>query len=479
MTELDLQDLADRATLAAQAWQPGCAVTGVRIMEGGTVGLVYSATAGDTEIVLKVAPPGLAPVRNRDVLRQARCIAALDGMPGVGVPELLFTDEGVPPDVPPLFATRRVEGECVEPLLEAARTPVPVGIARARGFAAARMLAALHTLVPGDIGLGDEPETTCIGEVDRWTRTLDTVPSEVRTGYLECADALRATAPDAVPAVVVHGDYRLGNMLSEGTEVRAIVDWEIWSLSDPRIDLSWFLFFTDEARHPVADHGIPSGMPTDIELLDCYAEAAGAMPAELDWFHALTRYKEAAAMALIAKHAARRDPASPMLERMAVMLPAMIADAKAQRLLEIPDRGVEVGLHRGNRLVVTGRPRQQIVERACGDVHLQHHVVERAAGIDQLARAELGGPQIGSGLVVLQDLPGDGDLVDLGGPVHDPHQAAHVAAEAHEVRRAERAVQVLALVGDRAQDLGRQHLARGDVAARLGRAGLVDQPRGV
>lgn len=329
--ELDLRDLQARATSAAQVWHPGCEVTGLVSMEGGTVGLVYAAAiaAGPPDhatVVLKVAPPGLPPLRNRDVLRQARCIGALDGQPGVGVPPLLFTDAGEPDDIPPFFATGLVAGECAEPLLEAERNRRPDDIVRGRAFAAVRMLAALHQVKPTAVGLDDEPVTTPAGEVDRWTRTFDTVPDEVRTGYVECADALRATAPEPLPDVVVHGDYRLGNMLSQGTEVRAIIDWEIWSRSDPRLDLSWFLFFTEEAHHPVVAPEVDSGMPSDVELLAAYEAETGRAVADLDWFHALTRYKEAAAMALIAKLAARRGD-DEILARMAVMLPELIRDA--------------------------------------------------------------------------------------------------------------------------------------------------------
>lgn len=331
MPELDLEELRVRATSAAQAWAPGCEVSDLVTMEGGTVGLVYAGTVADgplahPRVVLKVAPPGLPPLRNRDVLRQARCIAALDGQPGVGVPPYLFSDEGQPNDIPPFFATGLVAGECAEPLLDATRHRRPDDIVRGRAHAAVRMLAALHRVDPAAIGLADEGVTTPIGEVDRWTRTFDTVPDEVRTGYLACADALRASAPEPLPTVVTHGDFRLGNMLSEGRHVRAIIDWEIWSISDPRIDLSWFLFFTDEANHPVVAPGITSGMPSDAQLLAAYESATGAAVPGLDWFHALTRYKEAAAMALIAKLAARRGDQA-ILGRMSVMLPALISDA--------------------------------------------------------------------------------------------------------------------------------------------------------
>jgi aminoglycoside phosphotransferase (APT) family kinase protein len=254
-------------------------------------------------------------------------IGALDGRAGVAVPPLLFTDPGDPPEVPPLFATALVPGECTEPLLEASsRQRLPEAQSRARAFAAVRMLAALHRLDPAAIGLADEEVLSPVDEVDRWTRTFDTVPDEVRVGYEACAAALRASAPAPLPAVIVHGDYRLGNMLCQDDEVRAIIDWEIWSRSDPRIDLSWLLFFTDEARHPVVPADLDSGMPSDAELLAAYEAEAGAEVPDLGWFAALTRYKEAAAMALIAKHLARKGDADT-LAKMAEMLPALIADA--------------------------------------------------------------------------------------------------------------------------------------------------------
>jgi aminoglycoside phosphotransferase (APT) family kinase protein len=330
-TDMDLADLGRRITAAAQGWAPGCEVTGLQAMEGGTVGLVYAASLvggppAHPTVVVKVAPPGLPPLRNRDVLRQARCIAALDGQPGVAVPPHLFSDAGEPDDIPPFFATGLVAGECAEPLLEAARAPMAAPLVEGRAHAAVRTLAALHRVDPVAAGLGDEPVTSLAGEVARWTRTFETVPDEYRTGYEACAAALEATAPAPLPDRIVHGDYRLGNMLAEGTEVRAVIDWEIWSRSDPRIDLAWLLFFTDEAGHPAAGAGVPSGMPSAAALLARYEEEAGTRVVDLEWFHALTRYKEAAAMALIAKLAVRRGQPEQVAS-WAPMLTGMVADA--------------------------------------------------------------------------------------------------------------------------------------------------------
>lgn len=332
MSDLDLVDLLRRATAAAQSWAPGSTLADLVPLEGGVVGLVYSAVVtggppGHDRVVIKVAPPGFEPVRNRDVLRQARCMSALAGSTGVAVPDVWGTDVGAPVEVPPLFVGEFVRGACKEPLLEARERRMDDDVVRPRAFAAARMLAALHRVRPDQIGLGDESATTPIGEVDRWTHTLDTVPDQYRTGYEACAEALRATAPPPVDPVVVHGDYRLGNMLCDGGDVSAIIDWEIWSISDPRIDLSWFLFFTEQANHPVVTPDTDSGMPTDTELLAEYEAAVGSPTVDLEWFHALTRYKEAAAMALIAKHMQRRDPDGDGARAMAAVCPELIADA--------------------------------------------------------------------------------------------------------------------------------------------------------
>ena len=94
----------------------------VQPLTGGASSLTFTGRVtggppGHERIVLKVAPPGLEPVRNRDVARQARLMRALDGAPGVRVPLVFFEDDGAPPEVSPFHAMNLVPGECVEPLL--------------------------------------------------------------------------------------------------------------------------------------------------------------------------------------------------------------------------------------------------------------------------------------------------------------------------------------------------------------------------
>jgi len=313
---LDVQDLAMRATASAQRWSDGCVVDDVTFLPGGTVSLVYTANVrmpgdGAERVVLKVAPPGLAPVRNRDVLRQARCIDALSRVPGVAVPDVLFSDPGEPPEVPPFFATPFLAGECLEPILDPPADLAARDVVRARALSAADVLVAMRKASIDEIGLADEPVMTPADEVRRWVRTFETVPDDLRVGYEPVADALLASAPELIGPSVVHGDYRLGNMLCDDATINGIIDWELWTVSDPRIDLSWLLFFTDDGSHPSVRPEVASGMPSTAELLAAYEAGVGEVTKDLEWFDALTAFKEASATSLILKLARRRNPEGP------------------------------------------------------------------------------------------------------------------------------------------------------------------------
>ena len=155
-----------------------------------------------------------------------------------------------------------------------AERPAP-GQVRARFFDAVRVLAQLHAIVPAEVGLGDEPAVGLADEVDRWTRAFATLPPEMAGDYERAAKALRASMPAPLPPAVNHGDFRLGNTLCEGDRVNAVIDWEIWSVGDPRVDLSWLTYFTDDAGHPAVAPGTVAGTPAGREVVRAYEDALG------------------------------------------------------------------------------------------------------------------------------------------------------------------------------------------------------------
>jgi len=326
-----IRELTDRTAAVVGGWIPGATVDGVEPLTGGTSSLTYVAAlagvpAGYERVVLKVAPPGLAPVRNRDVLRQARLMAALAGQPGVRVPKVLFCDAGAPPEIQPFVAMELVPGECVEPVLVPRGTLSP-GEVRGRALDAARMLADLHRVDPARTALAAEPVVTLTGEIDRWTRAFGTVSDDLRTGHEVVAERLRATVPAAMTPVFTHGDYRLGNTLCADGSVTSVIDWEIWSRGDPRVDMTWLTFFTDEARHPASLSDEPTGMPGRAELVDAYEQSRGEPLRDLPWFEALTMYKESAATALLIKRGRKTGQLNTMHRRMLPALPELLDGA--------------------------------------------------------------------------------------------------------------------------------------------------------
>ena len=318
MPDLDLRELANRLRRAG--------VVDVRPLSGGASSLTYAARMGERRVVVKVAPPGVSPVHNRDVLRQARLMRALGGT-SVPVPEILHEDIGEPPAVPPLFVMSWVEGDSFEPLFDVDPQDIAADVVSERLRDAARTMGRLHRVDPHSLGLAHEPTSGPVDEVDRWCRTLETVDPALVPGWRGVHAALRATAPAPVPPVVVHGDFRLGNLLATGERITAVVDWEIWSVGDPRVDAGWFLINADPRTYRRATR-FAGLLPPPDELARLYEDTLGGPLPDLAWFEALSCFKSAATWSLIVKHNRRRSSPDHDLEAMVPELPALLRRAR-------------------------------------------------------------------------------------------------------------------------------------------------------
>jgi aminoglycoside phosphotransferase (APT) family kinase protein len=316
MVEVDLDELRRRLA--------GAGVTGVTPLAGGASSFTFRGARDGWPVVIKVAPPGVEPVAHRDVLRQARIIKALAETP-VPVPVVLWEDLGAPPHTPPLFVMSHVEGDSVEPLFDGF-TPTPDVVERYRN--ACRAMAALHSLSPIDLGLGGEPVVDPVAEVHRWCDTLQTVDAALVPDWHGVRDALLGCAPPAMGPSMVHGDFRLGNLMAVGARINAVIDWEIWSIGDPRIDAGWFLINSDPDTYQRVPTSAGMAPPT-AELAQIYQHELGGEVGDLAWFSALACFKSAATWSLIVKHNRRRRSPRADLEAMAPMLPRLLARARS------------------------------------------------------------------------------------------------------------------------------------------------------
>jgi len=317
--EIDLHELSARLAPAE--------VVDIRPLHGGASSLTYAGTtAGDDtrRVVVKVAPAGVPPVRNRDVLRHARVLRALHPT-AVPVPEVLWEDAGDPPDVPPLFVMSFVEGASLEPLFDRDGDDEETLVAE-RMRNATRTMAALHALEPDVLGLTGEPLVGATEEVERWCRLLETVDPGLASGWEVVAAALRADEPPSLRAAVVHGDFRLGNTLAAGAHIAAVIDWEIWSLGDPRLDVGWFLVNADPDTYRRATRYVDS-LPAPGEIAEIYCGALGRDVSDLAWFQALAYFKSTATWSVIVKHNRRRAAPDAAVEEMAAVLPHLLERA--------------------------------------------------------------------------------------------------------------------------------------------------------
>lgn len=296
-------------------------------LAGGASSLTFAATVlGGERAVVKVAPPGVPPTLNRDVLRQAMVLRALRGAP-VDVPDVIWEDAGSPPDVPPLFVMSFVAGTSFEPLFDDEGHDDEAPVVAERELDAARVLAQLHSVDPASIGLGEEPVVPLDAEIDRWRNLLATVDRAQVPGWEEVAATLEATMPTPARPTVVHGDFRLGNLLAVGGTITTVIDWEIWSVGDPRIDLGWFLANADPTTYR-RDTRYSHVLPSPEAVLDVYEDVSSRPSEEIAWFRALACFKSTATWSSIVKHNRRRDEPDANLEAMAAVLPDLLEQAR-------------------------------------------------------------------------------------------------------------------------------------------------------
>ncbi|MBM9461589.1 phosphotransferase family protein [Nocardioides sp. zg-536] len=300
--------LAER--LGDDAWRD----VDAELISGGKSNLTFVLSSSAGELILRRPPTGELLPSAHDMGREARVQQAL-GPTAVPTARIVFHDPGDLIGIQ-CYVMEKVPGHVI-------REALPAGYASteaerrtmARTFV--RTLADLHALDPEAVGLGDYGRPT--GYLERQVRRWGGQWEASRTHDVPELDELRrrlaANIPPQQRSTIVHGDFRIDNVVYDAEDagrVNAVLDWELSTLGDPLTDLGLLTLFWREAGEeqfsliPGITH-LP-GFLTREEVLATYAEASGTDLADMAYYQAFAHFK----FAVIAQGVSARSAAGAM-----------------------------------------------------------------------------------------------------------------------------------------------------------------------
>ncbi len=277
---------------------------GFELIVGGHSNLTYKVTDhSGRRWVLRRPTLGAVLATAHDMGREHRIIAAL-ARTAVPVPPARGYCDDHEVNGAPFYVMDFVDGVVLDgPEPVAAALPdSDLGVRERLGFAVVDTLAALHAVDPNAVGLGDLGKKD--GYLDRQLRRWSIQWQKSKTRELpvmeETHAALVATRPEQRYTGVVHGDYRLGNMLSrtDGT-VAAVLDWELCTLGDTLADVGYLLnSWTEPGDDAVRGSGLgptaAGGFPTRAQIRERYSALTGRDLAGIDYYCAFQMWRLAA-----------------------------------------------------------------------------------------------------------------------------------------------------------------------------------------
>lgn len=275
-------------------------VRATRIGEGGGSNFSFLLERDEGRFVLRRPPRPPLPPSAHDMVREARLQLAL-APHGIRLPTIraVCEDEGV--IGVPFYVMDYLDG----PIMT---RDLPLGLAteearRRLGLDLVDALVEIHAVDVSAPGIADfvREGSYLERQVRRFTQLWDVNRTRELPAVVEVGSWLAANLPDPAPLSVVHGDYRLGNMILDAvdpTRIRAVLDWEMGAVGDPRADVGYLLATYSEpggAANPLGTSPATAtpGFPSRQELVERYVERSGREVEPLAWFQALALWKAA------------------------------------------------------------------------------------------------------------------------------------------------------------------------------------------
>jgi aminoglycoside phosphotransferase (APT) family kinase protein len=300
--------------------------------KGGQSNPSYRLDTPERAYVLRRKPFGKLLPSAHAVDREYRVIAALhaQGFP-VPKPYALCMDDSVIGAA--FYVMSMVEGRL---FWNAKLEAEPAEERRAIYLAMVETLARLHSYEPDSVGLGDfgKAGNYFARQIDRWTRQYRASETEKNEPIDRLIEWLPRTIPDQEKVTIVHGDYRIDNMILEADEpkVAAVIDWELSTLGDPLADLTYFLVnwvLPADGRSALGGVDLPAlGIPSLEEAAAAYCALTGRTKIpDLNWYFAYTLFRLTAILQGIAGRMRDGTAASAVAHESVARIPGLSAAA--------------------------------------------------------------------------------------------------------------------------------------------------------
>ena len=276
-------------------------VTATRIGDGGGSNFTFLIERGEERFVLRRPPRPPLPPSAHDMVREAGLQNAIRAAGFERLAEIVAVCEDEAVLGVPFYVMRFLDGHVITQELppgletEAAR--------RALGEDLVDTLVEIHSadVSRPELAAFARPGSYLERQVRRFTQLWDINKTREIYEVEEVGCRLAANLPEPLPETVVHGDFRLGNMMvapGDPTRIVAVLDWEMGAIGDPRADVGYLLATYSEPNgkfSPLGSSPVTAepGFPTRAELVERYIERSGRDVEPLGWFEALALWKAA------------------------------------------------------------------------------------------------------------------------------------------------------------------------------------------
>lgn len=286
-----------RSWLVDRETQPVGAQLRTRLIAGGRSNPTYELSDGQRFWILRRPPVGHVLPTAHDMGREYRIMTALSGSV-VPVPRTIGLCQDSSILGAPFYVMDKLHGITLRTADDTLRlTPAQ---RTALAYASIQTLTDLHGIEPSTVGLQDwgRPDGYLERQLSRWQRQWDSSATALRAEVAELRSRLAAALPESRYPGIIHGDFKIDNLMVDSTDPTRIIgllDWEMSTLGDTLTDLGILCSFWDhenEFHNPItAGATALPGFPTRDDLVNAYLTARQIDVAEIDWYLVFADFK--------------------------------------------------------------------------------------------------------------------------------------------------------------------------------------------